>query len=245
MKKAIIAAVGAGLVAGAASAEVSTSLDFASAYVFRGVTYNDGPVFQPGVEASGLGLPEEMGGVSVGFWGNYDIDDYGGTLNSSEYSEIDWYFSYTLPSMVDGVDVSVGFCEYTYPNGGTADKEANIGVSYGIGDLGLGATAYFNVGGGDTDFYYELAAEYGVTISDAMSASVGATAGYADPENGDSGFSAGTLSAGVSYALNEVWSVGVSGTYIAQLDDSILADGKYGAGYDVDFVGMLSLGAEF
>lgn len=244
MKKIIVTTMAAGLMVAAASAEVSTSFDLASAYVFRGVTYNDGPVFQPGIEASGLGLPEEMGALAVGAWANYDIGDYGGTLNSSEFSEIDWYASYTLPSMVDGLDVSLGYCEYTYPNAAaTADKEGSIGLGYAIGEVGLGATAYFNVGGGDTDFYYELSAEYGYDLSDAVSLSVGATAGYAEPENGDSGFADGSLSVGLGYALSETWSLGVSGTYIAQLDDAILPDGMYG--YDVDFVGMLSLGASF
>lgn len=244
MKKIIATTMAAGLMAAAASAEVTTSFDLASAYVFRGVTYNDGPVFQPGIEAAGLGLPEEMGSIAVGAWANYDIDDYGGTLNSSEFSEVDWYASYTLPSMVDGLDVSLGYCEYTYPNApATADKEGSIGLGYAIGEVGVGATAYFNVGGGDTDFYYELTAEYGYDVTDAVSLSVGASAGYSEPENGDSGFQDGTVSVGLGYALNDVWSLGVSGTYVAQLDDDILPDGMYS--YDVDFVGVLSLGASF
>ena len=49
MKKVIATTMAAFLVAQVASA-VSASVDFASAYVFRGETVNDGFVIQPGLE---------------------------------------------------------------------------------------------------------------------------------------------------------------------------------------------------
>ena len=140
MNKIITATVAASL-AGAmvASAEVSTTFDFASAYVFRGVTFNDEAVFQPGIEATGMGIPEAYGAVAIGAWGNYDIGDYGGALKSSEFSEVDWYGSYSLPGFVEGLDLFVGYTEYTYPNAElVSDKEANIVTKAGyavIGDL--------------------------------------------------------------------------------------------------------------
>jgi len=244
MKKIIAVTMAAGLAASVASAGVSTTFDFASAYVFRGVTYNDGAVFQPGIEADGLGLPEEYGSVVVGAWANYDIDDYGGTLNSSEFSEVDWYGSYSLPSLVDGLDLFLGYTEYTYPGAlGGADKEGNIGAGYEVAGVALGATVYFNVGGGDKYYYYEFTAGYDMELTEELGASLGASAAYLDQENADSGFADGSLSAGLSYALSDVWSAGLSGAYIAQLDDKILPDGM--GAYDVDFVGMLSLGASF
>ncbi|HSR87586.1 MAG TPA: hypothetical protein VLL07_01425, partial [Pontiella sp.] len=125
MKKTITTMIAAGLVASVATASVDVTLDLASAYVFRGVTFNDGAVFQPGIEASGLGLPEEYGAVAVGAWANYDIDDYGDTLESSEFSEVDWYLSYSLPTFVEGLDLFVGYTEYTYPAAGV-DEDGNI-----------------------------------------------------------------------------------------------------------------------
>lgn len=250
MKKTVTTLMATGFMA-ASTWAVDVTMDFASAYVFRGVTFNDGPVFQPGIEASGLGLPEEYGSVAVGAWANYDIDDYGGLLNSSEFSEVDWYGSYSLPSLVDGLDLFIGYTEYTYPMGSTADREGNAGAGYEIAGVALGATAYFNVGGGDKYMYYEFTAGYDLELGEELGASFGASAAYLDPENGDSGFADGSLSAGLSYALNDVWSAGLSGTYIAQLDDEILPDETLavdpvdGFGYDVDFVGMLSLGASF
>ncbi|NLX25743.1 MAG: hypothetical protein GXY61_07265 [Lentisphaerae bacterium] len=251
MKNIIAITLAAGLMAAAVSAEVRTSFDLASAYVFRGVTYNDGAVFQPGIEVSGLGLPEEMGSVAVGAWANYDIDDYGGSLTGSQFSEVDWYAFYSLPSMVDGLDVSIGYFEYTYPMSGdastpptVADKELRVGLGYAVGDVGLGVTYYQFVGGDYCgDARIELSAGYDYAISDSVSASFGAVAGYVEPENGDSGLADGSLSAGVSYALTDIWSLGVNGSYIAQLDDEILPDGP--GSYDVNFVGVMSLSASF
>ena len=152
MKKIITTTLAAGLVASSAMAGASATVDFASAYVFRGSTFNDGFVIQPGVEADGLGLPEEYGSVAVGVWGNIDMDDAGGTKQTSQFSEIDWYGSYGLPSLVDGLDLFIGYTEYTYTDtlgggGVPADKEVNAGVGYEVAGVALGATAYSMVGG--------------------------------------------------------------------------------------------------
>jgi hypothetical protein len=249
MKKIITAVITIGLAASMAMA-ADVTLDVASAYVFRGVTFNDEAVFQPAIETSGLGVPEEYGSVTVGAWGNYDIGDYDDELESSEFSEVDWYFSYSLPELVTNLDIFIGYTEYTYPNGGTADKEMNAGLGYSIAGIGLGATVYWNIGGGGLDeyIYYEFAADYGFDITEELSASIAGTiAGYSKDE-GDDGLNDGTISGGLSYVLSDVWSVGLSGTYIAQIDDDVLVDedldnGVFG--YDVEFVGMLSLAASF
>lgn len=155
------------MIAGTAVAEVSTTFDFASAYVFRGVTYNDGPVFQPGIEAAGLGMPEAYGAL----------------------------FNRRL-------------------HGGTADKEGNIGAGYEIVGIGLGYTAYFNVGSGGKDIYNEFTLGYGKDLAEGLALGLGASAAYVAADEGDSGFADGSLSADISYALGEVWSVGASITYI-------------------------------
>jgi hypothetical protein len=245
MKKIIATVMAAGLVAGVASAG-SVTADFASAYVFRGVTLNDEAVFQPGVE-SGLPIPEEYGSLTIGAWGNYDIGEgdsaYG--LKSSEFSEIDLYASYGLPTLIEGLDLSLGWTEYTYPNNGVSDKEASIGAGISVADIALGATAYLGVGGaakGTT--YLEFTAGYDIAIDEALSASLGASVAYVDFEDGENGLHDGSLSAGLSYAFAEGWSAGISAAYIAQLDDEVLVDVEDGGGYDVEFVGMFSLAAD-
>jgi len=257
MKKMIIAAMAMGLVAGSALAGSSASVDFASAYVFRGQTLNDGFVVQPGIEIDGFGLSEGCGSLALGTWGNFDVDEPSPGAASSEFSEIDWYVSYGLPTLVEGVDLSVGFTEYAY--GGSSDKEINLGAGTAVGDVALGASVNVMVGGEYLgQIYASFSAEYAVEVDENIEVGASASVGYiVQGEAQEAGYSAGgaedglndaTLGLSATYALNEVWSVGVSGAYIAQLDDEVLVDidDSTGSGaYDVDFVGMLNLAASF
>jgi uncharacterized protein (TIGR02001 family) len=228
--------------------EVSVTADFASAYVFRGVTLNDGAVFQPGIEATGFGLSEECGSITVGVWGNYDlVDDTFTGVSSSSFSETDWYASYGLPTFVDGLDLFVGYTEYSY-GAGASDKEANLGAGYEIAGIGLGLTWYQGVGGFiGTQSYVELALGYALEFTEDFSGSIDARFAYLDPSAGTSGFSDYDIGASLGYALGDVWSVGATLTYIGQGDDDVLADASLvnGLGYDVELVGVLSVGASF
>jgi uncharacterized protein (TIGR02001 family) len=227
--------------------EVSVTFDFASAYIFRGTTLNDDAVFQPGIEASGLGMKEAWGSLVIGAWGNFDFNGYEGG-EDSEFSEVDWYASYSLPTRVDGLDIFVGWCEYTYPSGGgDADKEANVGIGYDLFGVALGATANFMVGGDyNGQNYYNLSAGYGYALTDELELGAGATAGYleqGDDIDGEDGWNEGTLDIGASYAVCDGWSVGASYSYIYQLDDDVLVDGK--GAYDLDSVFMFSVAGSF
>jgi hypothetical protein len=119
--------------------------------------------------------------------------------------------------------------------------------------IGLGYTLYLNVGGGDKYFYNEFTIDYGHDFTEELGATVYASAAYLaeDAPGAESGLFDGTIGADISYALSEVWSVGASLTYIAQLDDKVLTDVVQvgdtiiANGYDVDVVGMLSFGASF
>jgi uncharacterized protein (TIGR02001 family) len=241
MKKIIATTMAAGLVVSSSFAAVSTTLDLASAYVFRGATLNDGAVFQPGIEASGFEIPEEYGAVALGAWANYDINDYGAAPGST-FTETDWYISYSLPPLVEGLDLFVGYTEYMY-GGAARDEELNIGAGYEIAGVALGLTYYQGVGGLiGTSSYIEGAASYALDISEALSASVDATIGFADQDGGENGFQDYSIGATIGGPLTESWSWGLTGTYIGQGDDKVLPDGV--GAYDVDFVGMLSLACD-
>ena len=249
MKKMITTTtIAAGLIAGMASAEVAVTLDFASAYVFRGVTLNDGAVLQPGIEVSGFEIPEAYGALALGAWGNYDLDDYGPAgATSSSFQETDWYGSYSLPALVEGLDLFVGYCEYSY-GAGASDKEANVGAGYSIGDLAVGLTWYQGVGGLiGSQSYIEAVIGYALEISEDLSASVDATAGFLDPsaDGADSGFNDYSIGVSVGYAITDAWSAGASLAYIGQGDDKVLGDSSAAAaGYDVSAVGVLSIACE-
>ena len=254
MKKIITTTLVAGLMASVAAAEgevpateVSVTVDYASAYVFRGATLNDSGVLQTGLEATGFGLPEGCGSLTLGVWGNFDLGDNDGDKATSEFSEVDLYASYGLPSLIDGVDLFVGYMEYTYAKGkvaevGAADKEFNAGLGFSVADVALGATVYLGTGGGiGGNEYFEFTAGYDLELSEELGASLGASAAYFDPDAAgeSSGWSDSSVSASLSYSVCESWSIGASVTYITELEGDVLED------YDVDTVGMLSLAGSF
>jgi uncharacterized protein (TIGR02001 family) len=234
MKKTTVLGLGlAAMVASAGvatAADVSAGVDFASAYVFRGVTFNDGLVMQPGVDVT---APL---GIEFGVWGNFDIDDYDDSLNGSQFSEVDLYMSYAIP--IEAFDLGVGYCEYLYPGAeGDADREVSVSAGTAVEGVDMDIGVYYGVDGGiDKSLYVEASIGYAMELAEATELSLGATAAFADFDGGESGFHNYTVSAGLSY---KVISAGV--TYIGQGDDEVLTDAEY----DVDVVGTIGIGYDF
>jgi uncharacterized protein (TIGR02001 family) len=232
MKKVIMVAMMAAL-ASAAIAEdgvsVSMSADLASAYVFRGATFNDGLVLQPGLEIGGLP-------VTVGVWANFDIDDYDGALADSQFSEIDIYAGYDL-----GAGFGLGYCEYTYP-GAEAEADREISLSYEADLPGAPSISInYGIGGGiDKSLYVELGVSQDVEASEDLTISLAAAVGYADPDEGESGFSHYTVSASTS-----IGPVGIGLNYVGQIDDDVLPDVEDGGSYDTDFFATIGVSKEF
>jgi len=223
------AALTAALLTGAARpvlADASVTLDIASAYVFRGITFNDGPVVQPGIEVT-------LHGLTIGAWGNLDLDDYDGAVEKNQFSEIDWYLAYGIP--VGLAEIGIGYTEYTFPGAeGDAEREVSLGVGFDV-PLAPELAVYYGVDGGiEKDLYLEAGLGHGFALMDGLELDLGATIGYLNPDEGKSGFSAWSLTAGLSYGM-----FGASVTYYGQLDDKVLPDGP--GAYDVEIVGMLSL----
>lgn len=242
MKKAIvIAMVAMGAAVATQAADVSTYVDFVSAYVFRGVTFNDGLVMQPGAEISGFPIDEKFGSIALGIWANYDLNDIG---DGQEFSEVDYYVSYSLP--IEVIDVGVTYTEYTYPgaSGGDSDREIALSLGSAIGTNGLYAGVTFNYGIGgalEGDLYVQGALDYEMELTEALSASAGVTVGYLFSDSGADGFNDATASLGLGYALSENWSVSAGVTYIAQLDDAVLSD----ADYDVNLLASVGISCDF
>ncbi len=227
----VLFGVGAG---SAEAAEVSASLDVASAYVFRGVTFNDGFVAQPGLEVSGFSIP-----LTIGVWANLDIGDYGGVVDGGQFSEIDLYGSADIPLSVDWLGLSVGYTECTYPSGGgKADREVNL-----TGELGLLLSPSFSVNYGvggaiENSLYLELGLGHEIEWAESFSVGINAAMAYLKPDEGDGGFSHNALTAGVSYSL-----FSASLTYLGQVDDEVLPDGA--GSYDVKVYGTVGVSYEF
>ncbi len=218
----------------AVGAEVSLTLDAASAYVFRGDTLNDGPVIQPGLEVA---LPY---GITLGVWGNIDLDDYDGTLEEGQFSEIDIYASYALP--IELLDISIGYTEFTYPGAeGKADREVGVEIGTSIEMIDLGLGVFYGVDGGiKKTLYAEASVGTSFDLAGGVVLDLGAALGYLNPDEGKSGLSGYALSAGLTYGY-----LGASVTYYGQVNDDVLVDVEDGGTYDVDVVGMLSLAFDF
>ncbi len=224
---------------------VELTVDVASAYVFRGETLNDGPVVQPGLE---LALPY---GITLGVWGNIDLDDYDGAFEKNQFSEIDVYVSYALPLNIDALDVSIGYTEFTYPGAeDKADREVGLEFGYDLGLAELGLGLFYGVDGAiDKTFYAELGIGTSFEVATGVDLDLAGAVGYLNPDEGERGFSGYSLTAGLSYGIFRA-----SVTYYGQIDDDVLLDYvsadpeneiDFENGYDVEVVGMLSLALEF
>jgi hypothetical protein len=211
------------------AAEATVGVDVNSAYVFRGITFNEGFVAQPYLEVSGLP-------IDIGVWGNFDIEsDEARGYDDSQFSEIDIYGSYTLP--VEEVDASIGYTEYTYPTG-DLDADREISLSLGLDTiLAPSLGIYYGLDGGiEENVYLEAGVGHDVAINEDVGLSLGALIGYLDPKEGEDGFHQYALSAALSY---QFVSLGV--TYYGQVDDDVLTD----EAYDVEVVGTLGLSHSF
>jgi uncharacterized protein (TIGR02001 family) len=239
MKRIAIFSAAAILAAGSTMAielDAELTLDFASAYVFRGVTFNDGFVIQPGMSVSGdFGLP-----FSVGTWANFDVDDYDGALEENQFSEIDLFGSVSLP-MPEGLAFDLGYCEYTYPSGG-GDADREVSATLGL-DIVLAPSvmvAYGVDGGIDKTLYVEAGIGQDIDLADGVGLSLGAAVGYVDPDGGESGFSHYNVSASLSFS-----GISAGVTYVGQIDDDVLADVEDGGAYDVDVFGTIGVSYDF
>jgi len=126
---------------GAAQAEVSANLGFASEYYYRGI-------FQAESSANG-GLDFESGGFYAGTW----AADVGDGL------EVDGYFGYG--GELGDFGYSVGYTGYFY-TGDFDDtyQEINLGASFGIVALDVAIGEYENFTGPKLDYvYYALTVE--------------------------------------------------------------------------------------
>ncbi|MFH1006120.1 MAG: TorF family putative porin [Candidatus Latescibacterota bacterium] len=216
------------------AAEVSTSLDMTSAYVFRGVTFNDGLAAQPGIEMSGFPIP-----VTVGVWGNLDLGNYGDALEEGQFSEIDLYGSADIPLPIDWLGLSVGYTEYTYPSGGgKADRELNLTGELGF-ELSPSLSVNYGLGGAIRNaLYLELGLGHEIEWSPCVSVGIDAALGYVNPDEGDGGISHYALIAGLSYRF-----LSASLTYIGQVDDQVLPDGI--GSYDANVIGTIGVSYGF
>lgn len=214
------------------AADVTAGADFNSAYVWRGMTFNDGLVFQPSLDVGYKGF-----GINV--WGNLDIGDYDNTLDRGDFSEVDFTLSYGFD--IDRFSFSLGYIEYLFPKGAEGTRElygtVNVNIYKGL-YAGLGF--YYDVEA-IGDFYANGKIGYGTSIGEKFSADISALAGYASDDWAiantgiDGGFHEYVFSASGTYTVIKNLDVSVYLNYAGSIDEDVLAD------QDVDFFGGVGI----
>ncbi len=129
------------LVTGAAQADISANLGFASEYYYRGI-------FQAESSASG-GIDYEKNGFYAGTW----------TAVVGDGLEVDGYFGYG--GEISDIGFSIGYTGYFY-TGDFDDtyQEINLGGTYGLLALDVAVGEYENFTGPTLDYtYYSLTLE--------------------------------------------------------------------------------------
>ena len=185
------------------AAEATMGVDVASSYIFRGAAVNDSFVAQPYLEVGGF---PKIDGLSVGVWGNLDLDDdSSGTPKSGEFSEVDLYASYDLPFGCDLFTTSLSYTEYLYPNSELdADREIGLVTAF---DTLLNPSLGVHVGidgGIQEQVYFELGLGHDVELSEDLTLSLGGVVAalvQSQDSTADDGISYANLSAGLSYGL--------------------------------------------
>ncbi|MBW1913591.1 MAG: hypothetical protein JRI86_01510 [Deltaproteobacteria bacterium] len=214
------------------AADVTGGVDFASSYVFRGVTLNNGPVAQPHMEVYGKTF-------TFGVWGNFDIDDsYWNVPCDNQFSEIDLWFS--VPLLTENVPADFTYYDRTYASGTSRESDRELMISFRY-DTPLNTTLDFSYGvDGEVnrDLYVEMSISYEYGFRGNGTFEIGASTGYLNPDKGKRGFSNYTLSA--TFNQNNK---GLSLIHVVQMDDEVLPNANKvlgNTGFDINNYGIIS-----
>jgi hypothetical protein len=215
------------------AANATATVDINSAYVWRGLTFNDGMVIQPSIDVAA------DNGLGINVWGNYDIGDYNDTLDDNEFSEIDLTLSYSRT--IGNLDLSGGVIEYTFPTtsnpqtgeiqGSTATTELYVSAGMPIvGGLSASADAYYDIDALDSFSYATVGLSYSYDITGALNLEAGGSIAYAGKDfaqaygGDDGGLYNYTLSLSLGYTITNAWSAAANFTYVDALDSDNLKD---------------------
>ena len=202
------------------AADASLGMTANSAYVWRGITFNDGFVLQPSLDVT-------KGGFGVNVWGNMDIDDYDDTLDNGQFSEIDLTLSYGFT--LDMVEMSVGYIEYLFPNAEDTPAGREVFLTCGISPLkglSLGAALYYEIDEIE-DLYAALSGSYGLSLADNLGIELGVSIGYIGKDysvGGEAGLNDITTYLSATYTVMENLDVTAAVYYVDTLDEDVLPE---------------------
>lgn len=207
------------------------TMDFYSAYVWRGIILNDRPVWQPGASASyDAG---DYGTFSASVWANFNADNRIGHTAAAGLDELDYTLGYTKD--VGPVTLEAGHIWYTFPrwNGGCdgdsqygrSTEEFYLGAAYNNDIVTPYVRSYadYNIVKG---FYNQIGLRKSVSLTDQLTLNGDASVGLADKnyldqygDEIDPGFWDANLSVGLTYAVTDNISVGAKLAWMSLVND--------------------------
>jgi hypothetical protein len=215
-------------------ADVIAAIDVNSAYVWRGMAFNDGVVVQPSLDVA-------KGGFGINVWGNLDVDDYDDSLDSGEFSEIDLTMTYAIEA--GPVGLTGGYIEYLFPTtdvgGAEGTREVFLDVALEpVDSFSVGVITYYDCDEVNSA-YANLYVGYGMALDCGLGIDLGASAGYVGggfSADGDAGFNEYNVTLGLGYDINDMVSVSASMAYTDAIDDDVLkTDTNFYGGAGVAF----------
>jgi len=207
----------------------SATLDLATAYLFRGATVTDTYVAQPSLKA------EILPSLTIGVWGNMDLDSDGGRYRTREFSEVDLTASYAIP--IERPSLSLGYVEYLYPHSDIGpDRE--LFVSAGV-DVLLHptVTGYWGVDGAvHRELYAEVSIAHSFDLAEGLALDLSAVLAGRYSDRRETGLSHAVLAAALRYGVVKA---GVA--WVPVLDRDVLPDDVH----NTEVVGTLSFNVDF
>lgn len=204
------------LVTPALTADNLAGIELVSAYVFRGVTYNDGPCIQSYLETSTRNL-------TFNLWTNFDLKDYG-PVNSGDFSEVDFSLSYGFSS--GQMECTLGVLQFLFPESGSDSNTREIFMAASLpaaGGFELSAYAGYDFDFID-DFYASLGLGYGFPLK-SLNVILSYKAGYAGENTapgGTAGFHDHEMRLDVSRPVSEEGDLGAFFVFTDSLNDDVL-----------------------
>lgn len=228
----------------AMAADATATLSVASAYVWRGQTFNDGAVIQPSIDVAA------ENGLGFNVWGNYDLSDYDNTLDSREFSEVDLtaYYNFSLGK----ADIGVGVISYLFPAGAaeTAEVYLSIGTEI-VKGLSIAITGYYDIDALEEFSYSTLRLSYAYDITKELNAEIAGSIAYAGDKfakgagGDDGGFYDYTIALSLGYTISDKWSISAGVTYVDAIDDDNLKEKSAGGMLDTNTYGSIGLSYAF
>ena len=216
---------------------LGAAVDVYSAYVWRGMTITDEPVWQPDV-TFGFNFGD-YGALTADVWGNFDMTSANEKRHCAGLNEIDYTLAYSID--VEDFSLSAGHIWYTFPQVsgddmeyGSSTREFFAGASYNNDIVKPFIKAYYDYVLAE-GAYVAFGLNKEVAVTDALAIGAEASLGMGSEHwvttyhgaNADSGLSDAAFTLYTAYSITENVSVGGRIVYSTLVDGNLREESGY------------------